>query len=104
MSSGYRLALRTAFFIADEIGALKTEVFAHMKRAYARRSGVVHGSELRTLRLADGSEVGLDEFVQGTRNHLRAALRKAVRAASGRHWQGANWDDLILYGSQDAGG
>lgn len=96
----YRLALRAAFFIAEDMGLSRRDVFSHMSRAYNARSILAHGGSLRDLKLADGTHVPLDEFVRVTTDHLRVALRKAVRLANGppEDQPFDKWDDLILGG------
>lgn len=97
---GYRLALRIAFFIAEEMGLTKEEVFRHMKRAYSARSKLVHGDLVADLELADGTRVPLRDFVRVTDEHLRTALRKSVRLASeSPNARGfADWEALIFDG------
>jgi hypothetical protein len=94
----FKLSLRAAFFIAEEMGRARIEVFRHMMRAYGARSRIVHGEVVKDLTLADGSRVPLEEFVRVTAEHLRAALRKGIRVASQAAGAGplVDWDGLIV--------
>jgi hypothetical protein len=77
----YKLALRSAFFLAD-LGRPPAQTFGQMKRAYTASRSAVHSSQLGTLELGDGRRVELNEFVAETSELVREALAKAVRVAT----------------------
>jgi hypothetical protein len=77
----YKLALRSAFFLAD-LGRPPAQTFAQMKRAHTASRASVHGGQLGTIELGDGRQVGLWEFVDETSELVREALAKAVRVAA----------------------
>jgi hypothetical protein len=76
----YKLALRSAFFLAD-LGRPRAQTFAQMKRAYAASRAIVHSSQLGTLELGDGRQVELPQFVDVTSELVREALAKALHVA-----------------------
>lgn len=92
----YRLALRSAFFI-ELPSWTRRQVFNVMSRAYDTRSEVVHGEEVNSVTL-QGEQVPLAAFADLVEEHLRTALRKAVKIAAGSpaRVQLMDWEDLIL--------
>ena len=77
---GYKLALRAAFFIEPE-GYERRETFGHLRAGYGARGKIVHGSELKTLKLPDGTETTLEAFTDRTADYVRIALKRAMRIA-----------------------
>jgi hypothetical protein len=93
---GYRLALRSAFFIQLR-GRTRRQVFDLMRRAYDTRSKVVHGNVPDSVALPH-EVLSLEEFTSRVEDHIRAALTKAVEIAERKPAAETlvAWEDLIL--------
>jgi hypothetical protein len=78
--STYRLALRSASFLADR-GRPRAQTFARMKQAYRASRWFIHRGQFGKLDLGDRRPVELGEFVEETSELVREALAKAVRVA-----------------------
>lgn len=95
---GYKLALRSAFFL-ESAGYERRETFELMKRAYSARGRIVHGGSTPNVRMPDGSQVGLGTFTATVAEYMRASLKKAIRVVTGDvEGSISAWDDLVLDG------
>lgn len=63
---GYKLAMRTAFLLRKDM----TTIFENMKKAYALRSKIVHGSSFNKANLA--------EIVPKTEDYLRQSIKRIL--------------------------
>lgn len=90
----YRLSLRAGFLLGDD-GQSRRESFQHMRRAYRVRSKIAHGGEVTTVKLGDGSEVDLAEFVKSTHRVIREAIIAVIDRVQ-PDGPLVDWESLVL--------
>jgi len=100
----YRVALRAAFFVADN-PAERERVYDSVRDAYDVRSWIVHGKSRKvpTSLTRDASKqpnVALALMASGFQDTMRLALRKATKLVATGAWP-PGWERLIL-GVDDA--
>jgi hypothetical protein len=71
--SAHKLSLRAAVLLGDETTNAR-DVATVMKRAYNARSKLAHGSVAPALRLPDGADATLEEYVALVGEYMRRAL------------------------------
>lgn len=94
----YRLSLRAGFFLGSNADDRK-EISEHMRKAYAIRSAIVHGSSSLPLpKKEDGRELSLQVFVRTTEAYIRSALHKSIGLAtkSATPRELVDWDALVF--------
>jgi hypothetical protein len=96
----YRLSLRAAAFLAKDREA-RSRIFRQMRAAYDLRSAVVHGSDVKKVKLPkqpDGSPPQPEDFVWTIQELVRVALHKAIGLALRPETPATlvTWDELIF--------
>lgn len=89
----YRLALRAAFFLAND-PERRRGLFKDFRDAYWARSSIVHGAEPSAIDLPPGTS-DLIQLAQQTEDHMRLALQKALKVVRGTD-PIVNWEGLIV--------
>ena len=95
---GYRLALRAAYLLEDDVEK-KTSVYRFVKKAYGLRSAVAHGSNLpRTVDLPSRPDIPIHEFISELSDLMRRFLKRAIElyGTDPSFATAEYWDRVIL--------
>ncbi len=97
----YRLSHRAAHFLSPTDRSKQREIFTKMKKAYEVRSKIVHGTEIKNLKLPikkDGNRMMMWEFYEETRGLIRESLIQMLseqRKSSDTKFK-ADWMSIVF--------
>jgi hypothetical protein len=93
----FRIALRAALFLSDEISERRA-IYADFIGAYNARNEVVHGNPPGNPATVDRKKIPLDELVKRIIGHMRLALRRsfAIPELEAKVAARAYWETLLL--------